>query len=366
MSKIKRILILFFILLVAFSSICMATNTTRTSEKTSATNKTASIINTDLYLAQDTIVLEDTINANAFVYGKTVTITGTIHGDLLVAANALIIDETANISGNLFAFASAISFKGTANTVYAFSQNFNLETTGSITRDLRLYSSNFTLAGTVERDAYLSVGKIAFDSNATSSLIKGNLHYAAQEEMNIAKDFVAGEIKFTQTSSNELELSQIIMNYVTSFINVLIYAIAVILICIFLTPKFVDKATYCLEKKAFITAGIGIAAIVLLPILCLILISTGYLLYVGVALLALTILIFSMTISIFGISIGNFIANKLKNKTKGKIILWSLVSVIAIWLLQKIPYIGGWISIFTVVFGLGTFIYSLFIRKDIS
>ena len=364
MCKMKKILMICFMILLFLTSICMATSTTP--EKASTTNKTASIINTDLYLAQNDVIIEDTVEANAFVYGKTVTLKGNIQGDFLVAANNLIIDETANISGNLFAFASTISFKGNANTIYAFGQNFNLESTGSVTRDLRAYCSTLTLAGTIERDAYLSVGKITFNSNATSSLIKGNLHYAAEEEIDIPKSLVAGEIKFTQTSSNEPELSQIVMSYVTSFINILIYAIAVILICIFLAPKFVDKATYCLEKKAFITAGIGIAAIVLLPILCLILIATGYLLYVGIALLTLTILILSMTISIFGISIGNFIASKLKNKTNGKIILWSLVSVAAIWLLQRVPYIGGWISIFTVVFGLGTFIYSLFIRKELD
>ena len=82
------------------------------------------------------------------------------------------------------------------------------------------------------------------------------------------------------------------------------------------------------------------------------------------ALLAVYLLIISITISILGMAIGNYFTNKLKNKTKGKFILLSIASVAALWLLQQIPYIGGYISIFTVVFGLGIFVFSLFVKKE--
>ena len=65
-------------------------------------------------------------------------------------------------------------------------------------------------------------------------------------------------------------------------------------------------------------------------------------------------------------AIGNYFANKLKNKTKGKFILLSIASVAVLWLLQQIPYIGGYVSIFTVVFGLGIFVFSLFVKKPIN
>ena len=55
---------------------------------------------------------------------------------------------------------------------------------------------------------------------------------------------------------------------------------------------------------------------------------------------------------------------ELKNKTKGKFILLSIASVAVLWLLQQIPYIGGYVSIFTVVFGLGIFVFSLFVKKE--
>ena len=65
-------------------------------------------------------------------------------------------------------------------------------------------------------------------------------------------------------------------------------------------------------------------------------------------------------------AIGNYFANKLKNITKTKFILLSIASVAVLWLLQQVPFVGGYISIFTVVFGLGIFVYSLFTKKALE
>lgn len=366
MSKIKKILVLCVLCFLCLASVCMASDTSNLPQsRTTTPNSNISILNTDVYIVDDSALLEDTINGNAFIYGKSITIKGTIHGDLLVIGNNVTIDDSAIISGNVFIAAGTIYFNGKATDVYTVGQNFILDKNATITRDLHLYVSQFTLKGNIERNAYVVSGNIVVEENS-SNLIQGNLEYSASKDFNIPEQAVAGEIKFTQIAVEQPNMAQIISGYITSFVNVLIYAIAVVLIIIFLTTKFTDKATYCLEKKPFITAGIGILGFIMIPIISIFLIAIGYTMYLGVALLAFYVLALSMTISILGIAIGNFIVNKLKRKTKGKTILFSLASVIAIWLLQLIPVIGTWISIFTVVFGFGILVYSLFIRKDIS
>ena len=70
--------------------------------------------------------------------------------------------------------------------------------------------------------------------------------------------------------------------------------------------------------------------------------------------------------TILGKDLNNELISVLKNKTKGKFILLSIASVAVLWLLQQIPYIGGYVSIFTVVFGLGIFVYSLFTKKALE
>ena len=121
-----------------------------------------------------------------------------------------------------------------------------------------------------------------------------------------------------------------------------------------------------MTKHPFIVAGIGIGSFIMIPLLALVFIITGFLTYFGIALIALYCLMLSITIAILGMAIGNYFANKFKNKTKAKSILLSIASVIIIWLLQQIPTFGSYVSIFTYVFGLGIFIYSIFKRNYLS
>ena len=62
-------------------------------------------------------------------------------------------------------------------------------------------------------------------------------------------------------------------------------------------------------------------------------------------------------------AIAEPLSNKLKNKTKVKFVLISIGIAIVLYLLQLIPFVGNYISIFILVFGLGIFVMALFRRK---
>ena len=63
---------------------------------------------------------------------------------------------------------------------------------------------------------------------------------------------------------------------------------------------------------------------------------------------------------------GKLITDILGTTSKGKFILFSILCAIGLWLLQIIPYVGGYISLFIYVVGLGVFLFSFFMRKDVS
>lgn len=364
MSKFTKILCICFALLLCLMPICMATDTAvPTSDDSQPIN--LSFVHSDLYLSNQNVVLEDDVEGNVFVYGQTVTIKGQILGDLFVAANDLIIDENANVSGNLFAFANNISIVGNVNNVYAFSQSFVMEDNATIARDLRLYSKDFHLKGTIQRDAHIASDKIVLEPSKRG-LILGDLHYTSSEELQIEEGAVLGKTEFTPIDNEQLTTGAIISNYIAKFIRVLVYSLVVILLAVFVAPNFANKATYCMEKKPFITAGVGILAFVLVPVISVLFMITGFLSYVGMALLVLYILMISITIAVLGMAVGNYLVSKLKTKTKGKMIGLSIISVAVIWLLQIIPVIGSWISIFTYVFGFGILLCSIFRKKQID
>lgn len=371
MKKAIKISLLFLIIFLMCSSVCLANDVApissdveTTSEATSETPTTqVPITNHDVYLAsQESIVMSDLVNGNTFIIGNDVTITGQIAGDLYVIAQNLTIDSSATIYNNIFALANQMTIKGAVNDVYAVVKSFTLDTSAYIGRDLKLLSENVNLGGVIMKDAYISSKSITFNSESTSAIIKGNLHYTGPEEIAIPETAVMGETEFTKAEENIETVEDIIIEYVVTFLNVILLAVVIILLSTFVTPNFANKATYCMAKRPFATAGIGILSFIFIPVLCIAALFFGVLTYFSFALVTLYALVLSITISILGIAIGNYFAGKFKEKTKAKTILMSIASVACLWLLQLIPYVGSYVSIFVLVFGLGIFIFSLFVK----
>ena len=377
MKKTFKILALCFALLVVFSSVCFATDVVTTSQEgampiaetsqSSGENETTTIPNTNsaVYEGNTNVLLNGYVNGNSFLMGQQVTISGYVKGDLFVMANSLVIESGAEVTGTVFALAKEMKISGKVNDVYALSQEFTLAENGFVARDLNLSVSTATFQGKVGRDVNLSANTLSFDEGA-KNLIGGNLNYSTPNEVTIPEDVVIGKVNFEKMTVEQPSTAKIISNYVTNFFIVVLYATLVIILATFVTPNFAKKATYSMTKKPFISALIGIGAIIFVPIASLILALTGIFVYASCALIVVYLLVLSITIAILGMAIGNYFANKLKNITKTKFILLSIASVAVLWLLQQVPFVGGYISIFTVVFGLGIFVYSLFTKNALE
>ena len=143
-------------------------------------------------------------------------------------------------------------------------------------------------------------------------------------------------------------------------------AIVIILIATFFAPKFIQKVTYVFNKKYIVSAGIGILSFVLLPVISFIFLLTGYLSYISFGIVAVYGLILSTTLAIFSMAISKTIVHKINKDSKGMFILFSILSAIILWILKVLPLFGPYFSLFILVVGLGIFLYSLFMKKDIS
>ena len=372
MKIIKRLVLLvlacflfFFSSSLASSEPVTAINDENSTQEDSDGSQTINIINTDLYVGEQNIVIEDAINGNVFAFGANVTVKGEIFGDLFVLTVTLTIEETAVIHSNIFALADTMIVKGEVYDIYALANSFELDSSSYIYRDLKLYSQEVTLNGLIAKDAYIFANNITMPENARS-LIGGNLHYTSTQEFTFPEEAVLGEIQYTPYEENSPSAGEIILSYVTNFINAIVYALVIILIIILGAPKFAEKISYALIQKSYISAGIGILAIVLIPFVAILAFATGFLTYISIVLLVIYGVVLASTLAIFGIAIGKYLVDKLKNPSKGKFILLSILSASVLWLTRLIPYIGGYITLFIFVVGLGVFIFTLFIRKDVS
>lgn len=278
-------------------------------------------------------------------------------------ADNLLFENEAIILGNVFALTQDMTIKGRINDVFALSQNFTLSKSGVIVRNLNLCCSTAIFEGSVKKSVNLTANSFTFAENALN-VIGEDFNYSAEEEAFIPKGIVGGEINFSKITSNENENS-VFLNYVFTLFMVALYSVIVIILATHIAPNFANKATYCMTKKTFVTLLIGILAFFIIPIVSILalLLFSGVFVYASFALIAIYLLVLSITISILGIAIGNYFASKLKVNTKSKLILLSIASVVVLWLLQQLPIIGTYISIFTVIFGLGILLYSLFSKK---
>ena len=357
----KTFLCLFLLLFILFSNTVFASNDLiiepRTADDPQATlvenNTEDTYVNSDQFLFDSIVEVSDNINGNVAIYGSTVTIKGEIQGDLLVIANSLEIAKDAMIYGNVFAYSPEIKISGIVSDVYAVSNNFILEESGIIGRNLNLISPNITLYGKVSRDANINTSNLSFSEEIKQSVIEGNLNYWSNSELSIPEGVTDGEIKFNQLNTRSTE--DVILSAISSIITSLILSLAVILLSLWISPEFKDRVGMMLKnnsRKSF-WIGLLIAFVIIVVSILLLLFSFGLGSTIAVCLLGLLILAFAISNTVFSMAVSKLIVNKFTFKTNTPFILFSLLILLILSLLRYIPYLGTILNIITSIIGLG-------------
>ena len=365
----KIILIAFLILFVSLSSVSFAANevTTNTVDEDVLTSYETNytFVASDLFLFDANVEISDIIHGNAFVYGGTVNVTGEIYGDLFVIANSLNISKDAVVYGNIFALATNITISGLASDVYAMtSSSFVLDETGYIDRNVNLTADSVSLSGQIGRDANLTCNNLSIPESS-EEIIGGDLSYTAESEFQIPEGVVSGEISYTAPA--EVDTSTIILSEISNIISVLLYAFVIIMLTIWIAPKFKDRVCEIISKKGFLSFGIGLLVFfgIIIIAFLLLLFTSGFGAMIAVATVGLLILAFSISNTVFSMAIGKLIANKFNWNGNVAYVLLSLLVVLILELISYIPYIGAPIRFITAIIGLGMISVNAFKRKDL-
>ena len=366
----KTILIAFLMLFVIFSSVSFATNeipTNTTDEDILASYETNyTYIYSDLFQFDVNVEISDIVHGNAFVYGQTVNVTGEIYGDLFVIANSLNIAEDAVVHGNIFALATNINISGRlTSSLYAMtSSSFILDETGHIERDINMMADSVSLSGQISRDANITCNNLSISESA-EEIIGGDLNYTAGTEAQIPEGVIGGEV--TYTGPVEVDTSIIILSEIKNIISVLLYAFVVIMLTIWITPKFKDRVCEIISKKGFLSFGIGLLVFfgIIIIAFLLLLFTSGFGAMIAVATVGLLILAFSISNTVFSMAIGKLIANKFNWNGNVAYVLLSLLVVLILELISYISYVGAPIRFITAIIGLGIISVNAFKRKDL-
>lgn len=359
--KFLCLILAFFLLL---SPLCIASSNSAATTNKSTDKEMIKVFNTDLYLGGENVEITDAVNGNVFAFGSTVTVKGEILGDIFILAKSAIIDETATVHGNIFGFANDMTLKGKVNyDVYFLGQDFELSNTGYANRDVRILAANAKLYGAIKKDAFLFVDSILMSDNA-ENVIGGNLHYTSDKEFTFPKKAIMGSVKYTPYQEPTITTGEIITKYIKKFISDISLVIVVILLSVFLAPKWIDKLNYALMKRPFVSAGIGILAVVFVPVLALFLLFTGYLTALALVIAVVYGLILALSLALFSLAIAKSLATKWNITSKGKFILIAFLCSVVLWIAKLIPVLGTYVSLFITVVGLGMFFTSFMKVKE--
>ena len=311
----------------------------------------------DVYLTGDEVTIDYIVDGNLFVFADTVNITSQIGGDAFIVANTINISESGYIFSNLFAIAPNVNISGSVYDVYTYSNNLNIS--GYIFRDVRSISNDFILSGTIGRNAFLKVNNIQVETSSTEEnsitsqgSISGNLNYSATQEITIPDGIVLGDINYTQITNS----SPSIQSYILALGKFLVTVIIIWLLCLWLTPKFVNQTDLILTNKLPSTICFGILTPIAIMIASVIFLLLGITSSIAVLSLIILFIAYAISSSIFVITINNLICKKLKvEKLISKLGFLILIAVI-LWLIALIPFIGKVISIIAAILGLGILI----------
>lgn len=386
----SKIFILFITCVVLLSTVCFATvePTTTSAEETSATqtaentaventdatndtstdtssdvstDTTSAWTNSDLYLTGDKVSVSNVVDGNAFIFANEVTIESTaeIGGDLFVCASKLTVNG-GYVYSSIFAFANEISINGVVYDVYAACTNFTLESNGFVYRDLKVSADHVAIEGKVRRNAFITANDITFGEYTDTTYIYGNLSYTSPNELSVEEGMIAGEVTRQETSAT----SSSPVSYITNALSILLITFIVVLLLIWLAPNFVKRVTNMGIAKSFASLGIGIATPIvailvgLLLILSIVGVTVFSSMFVGLVFLAM------LATSITSLFVAGLLAKAFKKTSNVTLVLFTLISSLVLWGLGFIPYIGWFLSIIFVLFGIGTTLVNIVYTKE--
>lgn len=365
-KKLKSILFFALVLIVLLSSVVFADNETPI---TKADNEagimlvdenletTSNGVSKTLYLADSSVTIDYPVEGNVFVMAQDLTISGNISGNVFALAQNLKIETTGSINSTLFVCAENITIDGTVSDVFSISSNLTINKSARIIQDITAGGSTLKLGGTIGRNANFEFDEI---NTSDSAMILGDLSYSSRVAA-ISEDIVSGTTSFKIIEEVKIEPKDIIKSKLNDLYTLLVISLVIVLIVVYAMPKFADKEQKIVENKLAATFGYGALALILIPFACLLLFFTIIGILPAVALfLVYLFIIMQVATPLVAIAIAKIICKKINKNTKGFTLLFSMLLVLAIWVLELIPVLGSIVSLLTAILGLGIIVYAIF------
>lgn len=281
------------------------------------------------------------ISEYATLAGNLVNVNGEVKNDLFVAGNMITFEKNANVLRDSYIAGNIVSLTGNfvRNVVVGGSQvtlnNVIVKGNIEIYAESLVISEGNQITGTIKVSEETIVdSKGSFD---TSRIIKIPSPERTMKEKEEQKGSIAGKI-FAIT-------------------NIMVMFSAMYLIFPRLFKKISKIFNEAKSMEYLKTIGIGSLMMIVLPIISIVLLILVAGVQVGLTMLAIYGMMFSITTIITGYIVGDLIKKKL-NKDSIKPYLSGLIGIVLVFATRQIPFVGGYITFVSILLTFGI-IYKL-------
>ncbi len=242
--------------------------------------------------------------------------------------------------------------------VFSISSNLTINNNARVMQDITAGGNTLKLGGTIGRNANFGFDEIYVSDSA---VILGDLSYDSSRVAAISEDIVSGTTSFKPIEEVKIEPKDIIKEKLNDLYTLLVVSLVIVLIVVYAMPKFADKEQKIVENKLATTFGYGALALILVPFVCLLLFCTILGILPSIVLLFVYLfIIMQVATPLVAIAMAKIICQKINKNTKGFTLLFSMLLVLAIWVLELIPVLGSIVSLLTAMLGLGIIVYAVF------
>jgi len=333
-------------------------------------------VDDDLYVGANTVIIDGTINGDLWAAGSTITVNGVVNGSVMAAGRTVNINgdvghavraggETiiinGDVSGDVMVAGGDVNIASTARVGGDLLFGAGIaRIDGLVMGDIKGGGSEVTISNGVKGNIDLKVESLTILPTAN---IQGDLTYTCEEEADIQSGAQIGgmtthnlpEVKEKRAKPFPFVLFSGIGGKVTGFLMALIAGLVIIL----LAPRRLTSIAESIRSRPGASAGWGALILFVTPIAAIIVCITIIGIPVGLIALALWgIAIYLAQIPV-GLFIGRWIIGRFRG-VEGKAIMVGALALglVILKLLRLIPYLGFFIGLAVILFGLGAVVVS--------
>ena len=293
------------------------------------TVETSGIVTESLFAAGRTVTIGGTAGQDVHAAAQTIIVKGMVQGDVVAAGETLLIAEGAVVDGNVLFFGGQLVIEGEVKgEVHVWGNEISL--TNAQTGSVSAYTESVSLV---------------------NSTVTGDLTYTSKKEASVdSASVVTGKI---DKKDPVMTAAAPLVRWSPFDIGTLLMAIAATAVALALFPRAVSIAVMDAVARPTKSILLGIAGLILTPIVAVVLLFT----VVGMPLGFLVLFVYGAAIIIAkilsGVFAGALIAQLVKKEYKVSY-LWAGAGIVALTLFPLIPYIG-WIPgsiAFLIMFGI--------------